>query len=58
MRLLTFMIGMGSSPGAPRSSIMFLMSMLRSAILRSGGKESALVRGKSEGGSGKARAYR
>lgn len=32
---LTFMIGMGSSPGAPRSSIMFLMSMERSAILRS-----------------------
>ena len=34
------MIGMGSSPGAPRSSIMFLMSMERSAILRSV-KESA-----------------
>ena len=29
------MMGMGSSPGAPRSSIMFLMSMERSAILRS-----------------------
>lgn len=28
-------MGMGSSPGAPRSSIMFLMSMERSAILRS-----------------------
>ena len=29
------MMGMGSSPGEPRSSIMFLMSMLRSATLRS-----------------------
>lgn len=32
---LTFMMGMGSSPGAPRSSIMFLMRMERSATLRS-----------------------
>lgn len=29
------MMGIGSSPGAPKSSIMFLMSMERSAILRS-----------------------
>ena len=35
VKCLTFMMGMGSSPGAPRSSIMFLMSMERSAILRS-----------------------
>ena len=32
---LTFMMGMGSSPGVPRSSIMFLMSMERSAMIRS-----------------------
>ena len=31
----TFMMGMGSSPGLPRSSIMFLISMERSATLRS-----------------------
>ena len=37
------MIGIGSSPGAPRSSIMFLMSMLRSATLRSV-KESVYAR--------------
>lgn len=35
VKSLTFMIGIGSSPGAPRSSIMFLMSMERSATLRS-----------------------
>ena len=35
MARLTFMIGIGSSPGAPRSSIIFLMSMERSAVLRS-----------------------
>jgi hypothetical protein len=29
------MMGIGSSPGEPRSSIMFLINMLRSAILRS-----------------------
>lgn len=29
------MMGIGSSPGAPRSSIMFLINMERSAILRS-----------------------
>jgi len=29
------MMGIGSSPGAPRSSIMFLMSIERSATLRS-----------------------
>ena len=28
------MIGIGSAPGSPRSSIMFLISMLRSATLR------------------------
>ena len=28
------MIGIGSAPGSPRSSIIFLMSMLRSATLR------------------------
>jgi len=33
--VLTFMMGIGSSPGAPRSSIMFLMSIERSATLRS-----------------------
>lgn len=32
---LTFMMGMGSSPGVPRSSIMFLMSIERSAMMRS-----------------------
>lgn len=32
---LTFMMGMGSSPGVPRSSIMFLMSIERSAMIRS-----------------------
>jgi hypothetical protein len=35
VRIRTFMMGMGSSPGEPRSSIMFLMSIERSAILRS-----------------------
>lgn len=34
MVVLTFMMGMGSAPGSPRSSIMFLMSMERSATLR------------------------
>jgi hypothetical protein len=29
------MIGIGSSPGVPKSSIMFLMSIERSATLRS-----------------------
>lgn len=32
---LTFMIGIGSSPGLPRSSIMFLINIERSAMLRS-----------------------
>lgn len=35
-RRLTFMMGMGSSPGVPRSSIMFLISIERSAMIRSG----------------------
>ena len=39
------MMGMGSSPGAPRSSIIFLISMERSAILRSG-RELALCASK------------
>ena len=39
---LTFMIGIGSSPGEPRSSIMFLMSMERSATLRSVGEEESV----------------
>ncbi len=29
---LTFMMGIGSSPGVPRSSIIFLISIERSAI--------------------------
>jgi hypothetical protein len=33
---LTFMMGIGSSPGVPRSSIMFLISIERSAMIRSG----------------------
>lgn len=41
---LTFMIGIGSSPGAPRSSIMFLMSMERSATLRSATNSQSLLR--------------
>jgi hypothetical protein len=40
VRRRTFMMGIGSSPGAPRSSIMFLISMLRSATLRSMGHVS------------------
>ena len=46
-QLLTFMIGIGSSPGLPKSSIMFLMSIERSATLRS---MKELVRWGCEGG--------
>jgi hypothetical protein len=45
--LLTFMMGIGSSPGEPRSSIMFLINMLRSAILRSAVKSQYDARRKS-----------
>lgn len=38
------MMGIGSSPGAPRSSIMFLMSIERSATLRSAGDVSKVLR--------------
>ena len=38
------MMGIGSSPGAPKSSIMFLMSMERSATLRSAARSAQPMR--------------